>query len=97
MTESENSRLHAIIEGRVQGVGFRAFAIRNANEMGINGWVRNLREGSVEVFAEGRRTDLDKFLSVLRRGPGSAYVTNVKPDWRSATGEFDGFNVKYTV
>lgn len=97
MTENENSRLHAIIEGRVQGVGFRVFTIRKANEMGVYGWVRNLQDGSVEVIAEGQRTDLDKFLSVLRRGPSSAYVTNIKPDWRSATGEFDGFNVKYTV
>lgn len=97
MTENENSRLHAIIEGHVQGVGFRVFTIRKANEMGVDGWVRNLRDGSVEVIAEGQRTDLDKLLSALRRGPTSASVTNVKPDWRSATGEFDGFNVKYTL
>jgi acylphosphatase len=97
MTDREDSRLHAIIEGRVQGVGFRAFTMRKANEMGIDGWVRNLRDGSVEVIAEGQRTDLDKLLSALRRGPASAYVTNVKPDWRSATGEFDGFNAKYTL
>jgi acylphosphatase len=97
MTDREDSRLHAIIEGRVQGVGFRAFTMRKANEMGIDGWVRNLRDGSVEVIAEGQRTDLDKLLSALRRGPASAYVTKVKPDWRSATGEFDGFNAKYTL
>lgn len=97
MTEYENSRLHAIIEGHVQGVGFRVFTIRKANEMGVDGWVRNLRDGSVEVIAEGQRTDLDKLLSALRRGPTSASVTNVKPDWRSATGEFDGFNAKYTL
>lgn len=97
MTENENSRLHAIIEGRVQGVGFRAFTIRKANETGVNGWVRNLRDGSVEVMAEGRRTALDKLLSTLRRGPTSASVTDLKADWRNATGEFDGFNVKYTL
>lgn len=97
MTENDNTRLHAIIEGRVQGVGYRAFTIRKANELGVDGWVRNLRDGSVEVIAEGRRTDLDQMLSALRRGPTSASVTNVKPDWRSATGEFDGFNVKYSI
>lgn len=97
MTENDNTRLHAIIDGHVQGVGFRVFAIRKANELGVDGWVRNLRDGSVEVIAEGRRTDLDKLLTALRRGPTSASVTNVKPEWRNATGEFDGFNVKYTI
>lgn len=97
MTDNENTRLHAIIEGHVQGVGFRAFISRRASELGATGWVRNRRDGTVEVVAEGKRSSLDQLLSALRRGPMSATVTDVKPDWRTATGEFDDFNLKYTV
>lgn len=94
MSESDQTRLHAIIEGRVQGVGFRAFAIRKAEELGINGWVRNRWDGSVEVIAEGERTMLDKFVAALFVGPASAYVTRITPEWQAATGEFARFSAR---
>lgn len=86
MSESAQTRLHAIVEGRVQGVGFRAFAIRKAEELGVTGWVRNRWDGSVEVIAEGERTMLDKFVAALFVGPASAYVTRITPEWQAATG-----------
>jgi acylphosphatase len=97
MAEDNKSRLHVTIDGRVQGVGFRAFVLRKASELGVTGWVRNRRDGSVEVVAEAERTTLDKFLVALRRGPGAALVTQVDPRWQNATGEFRSFDVKYTI
>lgn len=97
MTESEQSRLHAIVEGRVQGVNFRSYVERIAWDLRLTGWVRNRWDGTVEVIAEGDRTTLDQFLAALHRGPASARVTQVKPDWQTGTGEFERFSVKPTV
>lgn len=94
MTESDQTRLHALIEGRVQGVGFRAFAIRKAEELGIKGWVRNRWDGSVEITAEGERAVLDKFVAVLFVGPPSANVVRLTPEWQAATGEFARFSAR---
>jgi acylphosphatase len=66
-----------IVTGRVQGVGFRYFVLRRAQELGLAGWTRNLDNGDVEVRAWGRGTDLDKLGAELARGPRSARVTNV--------------------
>jgi acylphosphatase len=98
MQEKPNQlqRLHAQIEGRVQGVGFRAFVEQNAALMGLTGWVRNRWNGSVEVVAEGERHDLERFLTALQRGPRSAYVTELNVDWGTASGEFFGFSVRRT-
>ena len=97
MNEGNISRLHAIIEGHVHGVGFRAFALRWASDLGLTGWVRNRWNGTVEVVAEGKRADLDQLASALQRGPSSGRVTNVQYKWIEATGEFDSFSVKSTV
>ena len=96
MAENKKTRLHAVVKGRVQGVGFRYFVEDNAARLGLSGWVRNLWDGSVEVTAEGERQDLEKLLKALQRGPVSARVTGVHSDWRDATGEFSGFHVKLT-
>jgi len=64
-----------LISGLVQGVGFRYFILQRAGDYGIDGWTRNLPDGSVEVFAEGDREALEEFERDLRQGPGSARVT----------------------
>lgn len=94
MNAAEPVRLYAQIEGRVQGVGYRAFAIRKAEELGLAGWVRNRWDGSVEVVAEGQRPLLDKFLAALFTGPPSANVTRISPEWLAATGEFSRFSAR---
>ena len=96
MTEGEKVRLQAIVEGRVQGVGFRGFVVDKANDLELTGWVRNRWDGSVEVVAESNQTTLDKLLGTLRKGPRAAYVTQVKSEWQTATGEFYGFSVRST-
>jgi acylphosphatase len=66
-----------VISGRVQGVGFRYFAERRANQLGIMGYVKNCWDGSVEVYAIGDPISLEKFRSFLAEGPRSARVTNI--------------------
>lgn len=96
MTESKKARLHAFVAGRVQGVGFRYFVMTTAGDLGLIGWVRNRREGTVEVIAEGRQVDLEVLLNKLHRGPSSAQVQDVNHSWQEYEGEFTGFKVKQT-
>lgn len=96
--EAENlNRLHVRLEGRVQGVGFRFFVQRTANELGLTGWVRNRWDGSVEVLAEGPRPALERLLGALRRGPRGALVTNSRVSWEEPSGEFAYFSVRRTA
>jgi acylphosphatase len=64
------SARRAIVTGRVQGVGFRFFALRAAQQSGVTGWVRNLPDGNVETLVEGDLEEIDRYLSRLRSGPG---------------------------
>lgn len=95
MHEAQKQRLHAIVEGRVQGVGFRYFVLERAAALDLTGWVRNTWQGQVEVVAEGDRSALEQLLQALRHGPRMAYVTTVLPEWGEASGEFTGFNVAH--
>ena len=96
MSKQKIFRLHAIVEGRVQGVGFRFFTQENAVRLGLTGWVRNRWNGAVEVVAEGLREDLEKLLKAIARGPRVGTTRDVQFDWLEATGEFSGFRVKMT-
>ena len=82
-------RIHAIVTGRVQGVGYRFFAQERAVARGIAGAVRNLPGGSVEVEAEGPRTVLEAYLGDLREGPPAARVSDVEVRWLPAQGVRD--------
>lgn len=87
-------RLHAVVEGYVQGVGFRNFVQAQAVSLGLTGWVRNVYDtGSVELAAEGERAQLEALLERVRRGPRSSRVTAVNADWEAATGEFSDFRI----
>ena len=66
-----------VISGRVQGVGFRYFAERRANQLGIVGYVKNCWDGNVEVYAIGDPVSLEEFKGLLAEGPRSARVTNI--------------------
>jgi acylphosphatase len=93
---SSLARLHATVEGRVQGVSYRYFVSEQAQRLGLNGWVRNRYNGDVEVLAEGARYDLEKLLLALHQGPSMAMVSNVEVEWLPASGEFSSFWVRST-
>jgi len=80
------ARLHAVVRGHVQGVGFRYTTQAEAKKLGLGGWVRNLHDGSVEVDAEGDRPQLELFLAFLHRGPLGAHVAAVEAEWAAAQG-----------
>lgn len=86
-------RLHAIVKGRVQGVGFRAFVLRQAQALGLTGTVRNIYFPwrQVEVIAEGPDAALQDLLDLLRAGPPMARVETIEITWDQATGEFADF------
>ena len=69
--------VHFLLQGRVQGVGFRWFVHREASELGLHGWVRNTEDGHVEVLAAGEAADLDELRASLRRGPRGSRVDRV--------------------
>ena len=90
MSSASSSAVHLIIQGRVQGVGFRYFAQEEANALNLAGWVRNLPEGHVEAYAEGPRADLETWTQRLRQGPPLSRVDHVHVKWRPAEGSTSG-------
>ena len=87
-------RLDATVVGRVQGVGFRYFVLREAMALGLDGWVANTTDGAVRCVAEGRRELLESLLERLREGPAAAIVDRVSVAWMPATGTLGGFSVR---
>ena len=87
-------RLDASVRGRVQGVGYRVFALREAMALGLAGWVANQADGSVRVVAEGPRRDLDAFVVRLRDGPPSGWVDDVVARWEPARGVSGSFRIE---
>jgi len=95
MADSSLARLHGIVTGSVQGVSFRAFTYKRANELGLVGFVRNLPDDSVEFVAEGSRDALADFRERVHVGPWMAVVENLDSEWGIATGEFFRFEIRY--
>ncbi len=91
----EIERLRVRVSGRVQGVGYRAYARRQARGLDLSGWVRNERDGSVLVEAEGPREKLERLLLDLRAGPSAGRVERAEPEWKQATGAYNGFVVRF--
>jgi len=88
-------RLSARIHGDVQGVGFRAFTRNHAWQLGVQGYVRNAVDGTVEVVAEGERDTLQTFLRILKEGPHYGAVSRVEAEWSEAAEKFQGFGVRF--
>jgi acylphosphatase len=77
MMVTEPIRMKVRIEGRVQGVWYRGWTLRNAGRLGLDGWVRNLPDGSVEAVFAGPAADIEIMIKRCRRGPPAASVTAV--------------------
>lgn len=88
-------RVHLVISGDVQGVGFRSWALRFAQGTSLTGWVKNREDGAVEVVAEGVKKDLEELVKQCQHGPDVAWVERVDLTWEEALGEFVGFEVVY--
>ncbi|HUY17593.1 MAG TPA: acylphosphatase [Candidatus Binataceae bacterium] len=91
---ADRARVRLRVEGRVQGVMFRAEATDAARILGIAGYARNLVDGAVEVVAEGRRTNLEAFIAWAHTGARLAQVTRVDEEWLEFKGEFTSFTVR---
>ena len=89
------ARLHAIVHGYVQGVNFRYYTIRAAQQLGLTGWVANSWDGTVETVGEGQREALNGFLAFLHRGSPHSTVQRVDVEWETPSGEFERFGVRY--
>ena len=92
---SDKKSLHVLVEGRVQGVGFRYFTERVASGLGLSGYVRNLSDGRVEAYAEGDQAALERFLRQVSEWPGFGYVTRVEETWGESTGGHSSFSVTF--
>ena len=85
--------LHAVVHGRVQGVLFRVHTVREAERLGLGGWVRNLSDGTVELEAVGKDDALRELHRWLRHGPPSARVLRVDADWGTRESGRAGFSI----
>jgi acylphosphatase len=91
----DNVRARVIIEGRVQGVFFRAHTQEVALRLGLRGWVKNRRDGRVEVLLEGDKANVDRMIQWCHQGPSEARVTGVRVTWEDYAGEFEDFSIVY--
>jgi acylphosphatase len=91
---SEQVRVHVKIEGRVQGVYFRASTVTRAQSLGVTGWVRNCPDGSVEAVAEGVRESIERLVEWCHRGPEGARVSRVQVEWEHPQNKFAGFGIR---
>ena len=90
-----DARAHIIVSGMVQGVGFRYFAYRTATRMSLNGWVKNLTHGEVEIEVEGPKGIIESFIKELPVGNPSAVVRNIEVDWKKTAGQYSSFEITF--
>jgi acylphosphatase len=88
-------RVKALVSGRVQGVGFRAFTNAQANRIGVTGTVCNLKDGRVEAVIEGPSAKVEELLKAIKTGPSGSRVDGVEVEEQTHTGEFKEFRVTY--
>lgn len=92
MTDPATIRVRVFVEGRVQGVNFRHYTCREADHLGVSGWVRNLPDGRVEAVYEGPRTVVEAMVAWTRHGPEWARVTGLAIHDEEPKGE-QGFGI----
>ena len=90
----ELKQYRIIVKGIVQGVCFRYYTKLKAEELKINGWVRNKKDGSVEIVAQGQKSSLDAFINWCRQGPSNAKVKEIEVKEEDFSERLDGFYIK---
>lgn len=88
-------RAHLWIEGRVQGVFYRAWTRDLANKIGLKGWVKNLPDGRVEAVFEGPEEKVQMAINQCWQGPPAARVTDIEIKWEEPEGDLEGFEIRY--
>lgn len=84
-----------VVEGDVQGVGFRNFTQRRATLLGLGGFVMNLKDGRVRIHAEGPRDRIEDLVRHIEKGPPLSRIDRVSVRWLPATGRFASFGIRY--
>jgi acylphosphatase len=92
---ADKARVHVLIEGRVQGVFFRAATRDEARARGLAGWARNLPDGRVEALFEGDKRVVENMLTWCHKGPPYAYVDHVEVEWQPYQGDLTDFRIVY--
>jgi acylphosphatase len=90
-----NVRVEITINGLVQGVGFRYFVLKQAKNLEINGYVKNLYTGEVLTVAEGEKFQLLELIKLIKSGPSHSYVKNCKVEWSDFKNEFKTFEITF--
>ena len=88
-------RAHLFISGTVQGVFFRYATKHEAEHLGVQGWVRNLKNGGVEVVVEGEKQDVEQLAAWCHHGPPGARVMDVDCQWEKYAGDYSSFAIRY--
>jgi acylphosphatase len=91
----DSARLHLIAHGRVQGVGYRYFAHRAAQALGLVGWVRNREDGGVEAEVQGAADTVDRFVGLLRQGPRGSEVESLESRVVPPRDGEEGFAIRF--
>ncbi len=86
--------LHCIVTGKVQGVFFRSFVQEQADSLGLSGWVRNLKDGKLEILAQGSEENLKALKERLLQGPPLAQVQNIEANWTDYDKTYHGFEIR---
>ena len=97
MKQGDLVQIHVLIEGRVQGVGFRYFILEKARGLEVTGWVRNTFDDKVEVLAEGFKDQIAVFLEELKKGPRQALITKFIVETNDPCSKFAGFSMRNTT
>lgn len=84
---------HVLISGFVQGIGFRQFILRQAQDLRLMGWVRNIPDGDVEAMFSGQKEKIEKMIKLCRKGPFLAEVKEVHVEWKDSTENFETFEI----
>lgn len=89
-----DTRAHVYVSGRVQGVSFRYYTVREAERRGVSGWVRNLFDGRVEAVFEGEDSAVEHMVNWCRGGSPAASVSDLEVSWSEPKGDLEGFRVR---
>jgi acylphosphatase len=95
MSSEPRTAAEIFVDGVVQGVGYRNFVERKASQLGLAGFVMNLKDGRVRVRVEGTRGHIEELARDLEKGPPLSHVETVAISWRPVTGRFRSFGIRY--